>query len=76
MKEQHHGILWAAGWTGLIGGLALGALSVLVRAELLSLAGGYGLMTAGTAVYLLAGLKVREALSARRTRPAQVPTTR
>jgi hypothetical protein len=72
--KSHHSILWAAGWTGLIGGLTLAALSVFVRAELLSLAGGYGLMTAGSAVYLLVGLKVRETLAARRARPARVPT--
>jgi len=74
--KSHHSILWAAGWAGLIVGLLLAVVSLGARAELLSLAGGYGLMTAGSAVYLLAGLRLRETLAARRTRPAQLPTTR
>lgn len=73
--KSHHSILWAAGWAGLIAGLALAALGIFGRHDLLNLAGGYGLMTAGSAVYLLVGLRLRETLAARRTRPAQVPTT-
>jgi hypothetical protein len=72
--NQHHRILWGAGWAGLIGGLALAALGIFGRQDVLSLGGGYGLMLAGSAVYLLGGLKLREALAARRARPTRIQT--
>ena len=74
MKAQHDTILRAAGWAGLIGGLALAGLSIIGSNEVLSVAGGYGLMTAGSAFYLLVGLKVRETLAARRAAAARVPS--
>ena len=64
-------MLWGAGWAGLMIGVALAVLGSVGSSDVLSLASGYGVMLAGSAVYLLAGLKLREAL-ARRTRPARI----
>jgi len=70
--KQHHPMLWGAGWAGLAVGAALAAMGLVGGSDLLNLAGGYGVMMAGSALYLLAGLKLRETL-ARRTRPARIP---
>lgn len=66
-------MLWGAGWAGLAVGVALAAMGIMGSSDVLQLAGGYGVLMAGSAVYLLAGLKVRETL-ARRTRPAGIPS--
>ncbi|HEX9633941.1 MAG TPA: hypothetical protein VGB34_00410 [Candidatus Limnocylindria bacterium] len=73
--KQHHPMLWAAGWAGLAVGVALAAMGIVGGNDVLNLAGGYGVMMAGSALYLLAGLKLRETL-ARRTRPARIPAAR
>jgi len=67
-------MLWGAGWAGLIVGVSLAAMGIVGSSDLLNLAGGYGLMMAASALYLLTGLKLRETL-ARRTRPARIPAT-
>jgi hypothetical protein len=72
MKGLHHRILRTAGWAGLLGGIALAGLSFIGSNELLTLAGGYGMLSAGSAFYLLVGLRVRETLAARRAGPARV----
>ena len=66
-------MLWGAGWAGLAVGVALAAMGIVGSSDVLQLAGGYGVLMAGSAAYLLAGLKVRETL-ARRTRPARIPS--
>ena len=73
--KQHHPMLWGAGWAGLAGGVALAGMGIVGSSDLLQLAGGYGVMMAGSALYLLAGLKLRETL-ARRTRPARIAAAR
>jgi len=67
-------MLWGAGWAGLTVGLALAAMGIVGSSDLLQLAGGYGVLMAGSALYLLAGLRLREIL-ARRTHPARTPAT-
>jgi hypothetical protein len=66
-------MLWGAGWAGLTIGVALAVLGTVGSSDVLSLASGYGVMLAGSALYLLTGLKLRETL-ARRTRPARIPS--
>jgi hypothetical protein len=66
-------MLWGAGWAGLTIGAALAAMGTVGSSDVLSLASGYGVMLAGSAVYLLAGLKLREML-VRRTHPARIPS--
>ncbi|HTE65736.1 MAG TPA: hypothetical protein VK736_05715 [Candidatus Binatia bacterium] len=73
--KQHHPMLWGAGWAGLAVGVALAAMGIVGSNDLLQLAGGYGVMMAGSALYLLVGLKLRETL-AHRTRPARIPAAR
>jgi hypothetical protein len=58
--------LWVLGWTGAILGASLTLLGLLTPGELSGLLGGYGLMTFGSALYLVAGLKLRETLARRR----------
>lgn len=64
MKTTHPAF-WGAGWAGLAVGGALTIFGLTSLSEVASLAGGYGLMMMGTAVYLLAGLKLRERLMER-----------
>lgn len=57
--------LWTAGWVGLAGGLLLAAIGIVATDEVLNLAGGYGLLVAGAALYLLVGLTLRASLARR-----------
>ena len=59
MKNTHPAF-WGAGWAGLAVGGALTLFGLSSMSDVASLAGGYGLMLMGTAVFLLAGLKLRE----------------
>jgi succinate-acetate transporter protein len=72
--KRTHPALWGAGWAGLFVGTALAAVGASQPGELTNMAGGYGLMLAGSAVYLLAGLKIRDRLS-RRLTPITATTT-
>jgi hypothetical protein len=66
--KRTHPAFWGAGWAGLFTGSALVVLGINQPTEVGSLSGGYGVMLAASALYLLAGLKVRERLG-RRTAP-------
>lgn len=63
--KRTHPALWGAGWAGILVGALLVAIGTSAPTDLGSLTGGYGLMLVGSAVYLLAGLKVRERLGRR-----------
>lgn len=65
--KRTHPAFWGAGWAGLAVGALLTAAGLFSSADTAQLAGGYGLMLAGSAVYLLGGLGLRETL-ARRSR--------
>ncbi|MGH2455492.1 MAG: hypothetical protein ACRDHD_04465 [Candidatus Limnocylindria bacterium] len=73
--KQTNPNLWIAGWAGAVAGSALTAIGGVGGGEIGALAGGYGLMTLGAAIYLLAGLKLRETLARRSRTPRQVVTT-
>jgi hypothetical protein len=60
-----HPALWGFGLAGLFSGALLTAIGIFGAGDSASLAGGYGLLMIGSAVYLLGGLKLRERLSHR-----------
>lgn len=64
MKKTHPAF-WGAGWAGVAVGGALTLFGLTSLSDVASLAGGYGLMLMGTALFLLAGLKVYERLAER-----------
>jgi hypothetical protein len=66
MKRTHPGF-WGFGWAGLFVGGLLTVLGMVGGSETAQLAGGYGLMMAGAAVYLLGGLSLRRAIARRST---------
>lgn len=72
--KRTHPALWGAGWAGLFTGALLVVIGVSQPADIGGLTSGYGLMLAGSAVYLLAGLKIRERL-ARRIAPIAASAT-
>ena len=61
MKKTHPAF-WGAAWVGVAVGGALALFGLTGRSDVASLAGGYGLMLLGTALFLVAGLKLRERL--------------
>ena len=63
--SKTHPATWGFGLAGLAIGIALTAIGLFGTHEVASLATGYGLMTVGTAVFLLAGLTVREKIGRR-----------
>ncbi len=69
--KRTHPALWGAGWAGLFVGALMTVGGLVSTSELWQMAGGYGLLMAGSAVYLLGGLGLRQTL-ARRARLAQV----
>jgi hypothetical protein len=73
--NKTHPAFWGAGWAGMFTGALLVVISVSAPADVASLAGGYGLMLIGSALFLLAGLKLR-GRSAQRTAPAVNAGTR
>jgi hypothetical protein len=68
--KRTHPAFWGAGWAGLFVGGLLTVLALVGGSETAQLAGGYGLMMAGAAVYLLGGLGLRRTL-ARRTQASR-----
>jgi hypothetical protein len=64
MKKTHPA-LWGAGWAGLFTGTVLLIIGLTDTADVAQMAGGYGLMLIGSAIYLMAGLKLRERLMRR-----------
>jgi hypothetical protein len=63
--KRTHPALWGFGWAGLFVGSLLAVLGMLDGGETARMAVGYGLLMAGSAVYLLGGLGVRRALAHR-----------
>lgn len=63
--KRTHPALWGFGWAGLLVGSLLAVLGLVDAGETAQLAGGYGLLMTGAAVYLLGGLGVRGALARR-----------
>ena len=65
-------------WSFAIFGLALGSLAMVggtvIGGELGPLAAGYGVLVAITAIYLVAGLAIRERVWRRVSRPMPTPT--
>ncbi|HEX2195027.1 MAG TPA: hypothetical protein VHK63_08755 [Candidatus Limnocylindria bacterium] len=64
MNHAHPG-LWGAGWAGTAIGVVLIAFGNLGADDVASLAGGYGALLTVSALYLLGGLKLRDALNRR-----------
>ena len=60
--KQTHPAFWGAGWAGMFTGALLVIGGLTGPADIGGLAGGYGLMMIGSAVFLLTGLKLRERL--------------
>lgn len=58
--KRTHPAFWGAGFAGIFTGTLLFVGGLTGPADLGQLLGGYGLMMIGSAVFLLAGLKVRE----------------
>lgn len=74
--KRTHPALWGFGWAGLFVGLLLALLGMTDTGEVARLSGGYGLMMAGAAVYLLGGLAIRRAIAHRAMLDrARVPAT-
>jgi hypothetical protein len=65
--KRTHPAFWGAGLAGLFTGGLLVILGLTAPADVASLAGGYGLMMIGSAIYLLAGLAIRERVARRQT---------
>jgi len=63
--SKTHPATWGFGLAGLAIGIALTAIGVFGAHEVAGLATGYGMMTIGTSVFLLAGLTVRERIGRR-----------
>jgi hypothetical protein len=63
--NRTHPALWGFGFAGLFSGALLTAIGIFGAGDTASLAGGYGLLMIGSAIYLLGGLKLRERLSQR-----------
>jgi hypothetical protein len=61
MKKTHPAF-WGAAWAGVAVGGALTLFGLTGLSDVASLAGGYGLMLMGSALFLVAGLKLRERL--------------
>ena len=64
MKKTHQAF-WGFGLAGVLTGAMLMGIGLVGADEVARMASGYGLMMIGAALYLLAGLKVREHLGRR-----------
>jgi hypothetical protein len=60
--KRTHPALWGFGWAGLFVGSQLALFGIAGSGDAAQLAVGYGLLMAGSAVYLLGGLGVRRAM--------------
>src|SRR5688500_2163146 len=58
-----HPDFWGAGWAGIFVGSLLSLYGTVVPGEVAQLAGGYGLLLAGSALYLIAGLGPKQTLA-------------
>jgi hypothetical protein len=66
--KRTHPAFWGAGWAGLAVGGLMTVIGLTDPSESAQLAGGYGLMLMGSAVYLLGGLGLRRSLARRSSR--------
>jgi hypothetical protein len=73
--KRTHPAFWGAGLAGVFVGTAMTLIGLTSASELAQMAGGYGLMMAGSALYLLAGLGLRQALARRSQAPRTVTQT-
>lgn len=64
MKKTHPAF-WGAAWAGLAVGGALAFFGLIGSTDVGSLAGGYGLMMMGAALFLMTGLKLSARLAER-----------
>lgn len=64
MKRTHPAV-WGFGLAGVVIGAILTTIGIVGADDVARVAGGYGLMMIGAALYLLAGLKLREQLGRR-----------
>ena len=72
--KRTHPAFWGFGWAGLFVGGVLTVLGLVGGSETTQLAGGYGLMMAGAAVYLLGGLGLRRAIARRSISRPSLPS--
>ena len=63
--KRTHPAFWGFGLAGVLTGGILTTIGLVGTDEIARMAGGYGLMMIGAALYLLAGLKLREQLGRR-----------
>lgn len=73
--KRTHPALWGAGLAGVFVGTAMTLIGLTSASELAQMAGGYGLMMTGSAVYLLAGLGLRQAVARRAQAPRAATQT-
>jgi len=66
--KRTHPAFWGAGFAGVAVGALLAVIGLFDPSESARLAGGYGLLMMGSAIYLLGGLGLRRALSNRAAR--------
>lgn len=66
--KRTHPAFWGAGWAGVAVGALMTLIGLVEPSESAQLAGGYGLMLMGSAVYLLGGLGLRQKLANRSAR--------
>ncbi|HEX3219745.1 MAG TPA: hypothetical protein VHU77_06940 [Candidatus Limnocylindria bacterium] len=57
--KRTHPAFWGAGWAGLFTGVLLMVIGGTAPADIGSLTVGYGTMLIGSALFLLAGLRLR-----------------
>lgn len=74
MKKTHPAF-WGAGLAGMFTGALLLVFGIGSPTDVGSLAGGYGLMLMGSAVFLLGGLALRERLARRVALTGAFPAT-
>lgn len=66
--KRTHPAFWGAGWAGLAVGGLMTLIGLVDPGESAQLAGGYGLLMMGSAVYLLGGLGLRQTIARRSAR--------
>lgn len=66
--KRTHPAFWGAGWAGVAVGALMALTGLVDPSEPAQLAGGYGLMLMGSAVYLLGGLGLRQTMVNRSAR--------
>ena len=73
--KRTHPAFWGAGWAGLFVGTLMTLIGLKTSSDLGQMAGGYGLLITGSAMYLLGGLGLRGAFGRRAQAPRTAPQT-